>query len=101
MKSLYHYFKSNSPLPSPNGPLSREVPAIAISEANKEVAKVLKDSEDKDGVKRRGAYLKYTPKDKVMCGNYAHKVFRGHLVPNLSSIFCWDQSPYTILLHLS
>ena len=75
MKSLYHYFKSNSPLPSPNGPLSREVPAIAISEANKEVAKVLKDSEDKDGVKRRGAYLKYTPKDKAMIGNYTHKVF--------------------------
>ena len=71
MKSLYHYFKSNSPLPCPNGPLSREVPAIAISEANKEVTKVLKDSEDKDGVKRRGAYQKYTPKDKAIIGNYA------------------------------
>ena len=45
--------------------------------------------------------IKYTPKDKAMIGNYAHKVFQGHLVPNLSSIFCWDQSPYTILLHLS
>ena len=71
MKSLYHYFKSNSPLPSPNGPLSREVPAIAISKANKEVTKVLKDSEGKDGVKSRGTYQKYTSKDKVMIGNYA------------------------------
>ena len=65
MKSLYHYFRSDSPLPSPNGPLSREVPAGAISEANKEVTKVLKNSEGKDGVKSRGTYQKYTPKDKA------------------------------------
>ena len=71
---MYHYFKlstGNSPLPSPNGPLSREVPAIVISEANKEITKVLKDSEDKDGVKRRGTYQKYTQKDKAIIGNYA------------------------------
>lgn len=71
MKSLFHYFKSNSLLPSPNRPLLREVPAIAISGANKEVTKVLKDSEDKDGVKRRGTYQKYSSKDKAMIGNYA------------------------------
>ena len=76
MKSLYQYFRKESPLPSPNGSLSREVPAGAISEANKEVTKVLKDSEDKDGVKSRGTgsrgtYQRYTPKDKVIIGNYA------------------------------
>ena len=71
MKSLYHYFRSDSPLPSPNGPLSREVPAGAISEANKEVTKVLKNSEGQDGVKSRGTYQKYTPKDKATIGNYA------------------------------
>ena len=74
MKSLYHYFEpstSNSPLPSPNGPLSREVPAITISKANKEITKVLKDSKGEDGVKRREAYQKYTPKDKATIGNYA------------------------------
>ena len=74
MKSLYHYFKpstGNSPLPSPNRPLSREVSAIVISEANKEITKVLKDSEDKDGVKRRGTYQKYMPKDKAIIENYA------------------------------
>ena len=32
---------------------------------------MLKDSEDKDGVKRRGTYQKHTPKDKAMIGNYA------------------------------
>ena len=32
---------------------------------------MLKDSEDKDGVKRRGAYQKYTLKDKAIIGNYA------------------------------
>ena len=70
MKSLYQYFEpttGNSPLPSPNGPLSRK----AINEANKEITKVLKDSEDKDGVKRRGTYQKYIPKNKVMIRNYA------------------------------
>ena len=74
MKSLYHYFKpssGDSPLPSPSGPLSKEVPAIAISEANKEITKVLKDIKDKEDVKRRGTYQKYTLKDKAMIGNYA------------------------------
>ena len=42
--SLFKYFKvsSSSPqatLPSPNGPLSREIPITAISAANKEVKK--------------------------------------------------------------
>ena len=55
MKNLYRYFKQsagNCPLPSPNGPLLSEIPAIAISEASKDITKVLKDSEDEDGVKR-------------------------------------------------
>ena len=52
-KYLYHYLKwytSNFPLSSPNGPPSREVPAIAINEASKDIKKVLEDSEDKDSV---------------------------------------------------
>ena len=68
MKSLYHYCRSDSLLPSSNGPLSREVPASAISEANEEVSKVFKDSEDKnarnDGIKSRGTYQKHTPKTR-------------------------------------
>ena len=41
--SMFKYgFKRNCPLPSPNGPLSREVPVTAISAANKEVMKALK-----------------------------------------------------------
>jgi len=28
---MYHYFKWNSPLPSPTGPFSKEIQAIAIS----------------------------------------------------------------------
>ena len=73
-EELYHCFKwsiGNFPLPSPNGPLSREVPAIAISKANKDIARVLKDSKDEDGVKKQGTYQKYTPKDKGTIGNYA------------------------------
>ena len=74
MKNLHHYFKQstgNVLIFSPKGPLSREVPAIAISEANKDITKVLKDSKDEDGVKRQGTYQKYTPKDKATIRNYA------------------------------
>ena len=74
MKNLYHYFKrstGNFPLPPPNRPLSKEVPAIAISEAKKDITKVLKYSEDENGVKRRGTYQKYTLKNKAIIGNYA------------------------------
>ena len=71
MKSLFHYFKRESVLPSPTGPLSKEVPATAISAANKEVVECLKHSEDEDGVKKRGAYQKYSGTDKARIGNYA------------------------------
>ena len=53
MKNLYDYFKCDSVLPSPTGPLSKEVPATAISGANK-VLECLKQSEDEKGVKKRG-----------------------------------------------
>ena len=74
MKRLVSFFKpssGDSPLPSPSRPLSKEVPAFAIRKANKEITKVLKDIEDKEDVRRRGTYQKYTPKDKAMIGNYA------------------------------
>ena len=53
MKSLYHYFKCDSLLPSLTGPLLKEVPATAIRAANKEVMECLKHSEDEKGVKKR------------------------------------------------
>ena len=49
--SLFKYFKRNSPLPSPNRPLSREIPVTAISAANDEVMKALKMAKDDKGVK--------------------------------------------------
>ena len=70
MKSLYHYFKHNSLLPSPTGPLSKEVPATAISAVNKEVMECLKHSEDEKGVKKRGNYQKYSRNvnaDRKLC----------------------------------
>jgi len=73
MKSLFHYFKRDSLLPSPTGPLSKEVPATAISAANKEVMDCLKQSsaEDQKEVKKRGTYQKYSGKVKARIGNYA------------------------------
>ena len=61
-KSLHDYFKLNSVLLSPTGPVSKVVLATAISYANKEVMAILKDSEDRSGVKRRGTYQKYSGK---------------------------------------
>ena len=47
-------------LPSPTGPLSKEVPATAITAANKEVMKCLKHSEDEKRVKNAVAALTRT-----------------------------------------
>ena len=71
--NLFKYFRasSSSPqvaLPSPNGPLSREVPSTAISAANKEVEEVMASG---SVTKKRGSYQKYTAKQKATIGNYA------------------------------
>ena len=71
MKSLHHYFKSNSVLPSPTGPLSKIVPSSAISYANKAVMAVLINSGDENGVKRGGTYQRYSGKERATIGNYA------------------------------
>ena len=55
--NLFKYFKSSSSspqiaLPSPNGPLSREVPSTAISAANKEVEEVIaSDSKREEAIR--------------------------------------------------
>ena len=70
--NLFHFFKASSKylqvtLPSPNGPLSREILPTAICEANKEVEKTLKNHcED---VRKRGCYQSY---DGKQIGNYMH-----------------------------
>ena len=69
--SLFKYFKRNLPLPSPNGQLSREIPASVINVANDEVMEALKMTEDDKGMKQRGAYQKYSDKVKAEIGNYA------------------------------
>ena len=72
--TLFKYFKSSSSkkvvLPCPNGPLSHEVPSTVISAANKEVEEVMATCTD-SVKKKRGAYQKFTPKQKATIGNYA------------------------------
>lgn len=70
--NLFQFFKASSKspqvaLPSPNGPLSREIPSTAICEANKEVEKTLKNED----TKKRGCYQRYDGKQKAAIGNYA------------------------------
>ena len=72
--NLFRFFKASSKslqvaLPSPNGLLSQEVPSTAISEANKEVEKILKN-QCEDARKRR-CYQGYNGKQKAAIGNYA------------------------------
>jgi len=71
--NLFKFFKVtySSPqvvLPSPDGPLSHEVPSTAIAAANKEVEKVVVEGST---TKKRGCYQKFTPKQKALIGNYA------------------------------
>ena len=73
--SLFKYFKRSSPLPSPSGPLSREIPSTAISAANDEVSKVLQAQRTTDKIgkeaKQRGSYQKYSDTERATIGNYA------------------------------
>jgi len=58
-------------LPSPSGPLSREIPLMAIGTANDEVMKVLEKAGDKKGEKPQGTYQKYSDTERATIGNYA------------------------------
>jgi len=69
--NLFKFFKvtSSSPqvvLPSPDGPLSHEIPSTVISAVNDEVKAVVHQS-----TKKRGCYTKFTPQQKAIIGNYA------------------------------
>ena len=79
-KSLFFYFKPLSKkegeeqidkveaiLSDPNGPLSQEVPALAIAEANKDVLAAMKYFEPK----KKGPYIKINPEYKAKIAKYA------------------------------
>ena len=65
-------------LPSPEGPLSHEVPSSSIQAANKSVSAIFESevatgSEAGVGTKKgkRGTYEKHSPEEKAKVGNYA------------------------------
>ena len=77
-KSLFSYFKPLSKketeeqidkveamLPDPNGPLSKEVPPLAIAEANKDVLVQYVEP------KKKGPYIKISPECKAKIAKYA------------------------------
>jgi len=45
--ALHCYFKPVSKLPDPNGPLSKEIPSVAIMEANKSVEQATRSDSKK------------------------------------------------------
>ena len=71
--TLYKFFKRESLLPKPDGPLSAIVPSRSISAANKEVEQLL-DVELEVSVsvgKRRGWYNFFSPVEKAEFGKRA------------------------------
>ena len=66
--TLYSYFKaSDTKLPDPRGPLSKEVPSTAIAAANGEVNHMVKLQRGKT----RGRYTKFIPEQKAEIGKQA------------------------------
>ena len=77
--NLFNYFKRESSLPCPSGPLSKTVPSAMIQAANDSVLSVISAAEGSlegsapecsDG-KKRGPYVKLSSKDKARIANYA------------------------------
>ena len=77
--SLYKFFKRESVLPNPSGPLSRIIPASCIEAANKTVKDIVvlepMVSTSGDGpeasTKKRGCYEQFTPEEKLQMGERA------------------------------
>ena len=72
--NLFNYFKCESSLQCPSGPLSKTVPSAMIQAANDSVLSVISTAEGSsegsapecsDG-KKRGPYVKLSSKDKVL-----------------------------------
>ena len=72
MSTILKYFKLivKSAQPSPEGPLSRNMPSSSIEAANKSVIAVV-ESEEGAIEQKRGSYEKYSPKEKATTANYA------------------------------
>ena len=92
--ALYRYFKaSDTKLPDPQSPLSKEVPSTAIAAANGEVKHVVELQRGKT----RGPYTKFTSERKAEIGKraaehgvvatvrYYEKQFPGKLAPAVSA----------------
>ena len=69
MSILNYFSKKDTPLPSPNGFLSAVVPSGAIKSMNKEVEKVITESNKEK--RKRGPYAKFTDSQKALIGKRA------------------------------
>ena len=72
--NLFNYFKCESSLPCPNGPLSKTVPYAMIQAANDSILSIISSAEGSsegsapecsDG-KKRSPYIKLSSKDKAL-----------------------------------
>ena len=67
--AVFKFFKCDSPLPKPDGPLSAVVPSTSIAAANREVEHLLKAVVKEPG--KRGRYDFFTPEGKAQIGKRA------------------------------
>ena len=108
--SLLKYFKRESILPHPNGPLSQSVPSSSIAAANKAVESILSPGsvieDTKPGTQHpdrtRGSYEQFTAEEKARIGKraaehgvastvrYFNKVFSDRIVKE-SSVRTWKK----------
>ena len=67
--SIYKYFKKDTAIPSPKGPLSAVVPPDAIRSMNREVEKVIEQSSTEK--RERGPYVKFMSSQRALIGKRA------------------------------
>ena len=76
--SILRYFKRDSTLPNPTGPLSKAVSSEGIKAANEEVSKVVnlvklsvEEHDIPSGSQLQGPYRRFTPEEKAWIGKRA------------------------------
>ena len=69
--SILKYFKLKNVLPSPEGPLSRDVPSSSIQAANKNIIALFESEAGTTKGGKRGKYEKHFCEEKAIVENYA------------------------------
>ncbi len=81
------YFKKDSVLPNPHGPLSTRVPPSAIATASKEVKPLLDATKDNASRASRGKYAVYSDEEKIKIAKRAAEMGVTNTIRHLKKKF--------------